>query len=67
MIEFEKVICPYPSCGRTMSHYIKGTGTDSIYRNTCPKCGKTVWIYSAGKTAMVDKVIFTETKIEIEF
>ena len=65
MIEFEKVICPDPKCNRTISHYIKGSGTDSIFRNTCPKCGKVVWIYSAGRTALSGKTILTETIIEI--
>jgi ribosomal protein S27E len=59
-MEFDKVKCPY--CGRTISHYIKGSGTDSIYRNTCPKCGKVIIVYSAGKTILCS----TEFKIEIE-
>jgi phage FluMu protein Com len=58
--EFDKVQCPF--CKRTITHYIKGSGTDSIYRNPCPRCGKLVLIYSAGKTMLCN----TEFKIEIE-
>jgi len=63
MIEFEKVACP--NCGRTISHYIKGSGMDSIYRNICIECRKVVWIYSAGKTALSEKMILTEIEINI--
>jgi hypothetical protein len=63
MAEFEKVICP--KCSRTISHYIKGSGTDSVYRNVCPRCGETVIIYSAGKTALAEPSILL--KIEIKF
>lgn len=62
MQQFKKVTCP--DCGRVLAHYIEGSGTDSIYRVVCPRCGnanKTVIIYSAGQTA-IEK---PEIKIEI--
>lgn len=62
MTEFKKVICPF--CNRTLSHYIEGSGTDSVYRNICPKCGKTVIIYSAGQTALVESI---SIEIKINF
>ncbi len=62
MQEFEKVKCPYLGCGRTITHYIKGSGMDSAYRSVCPKCGRVVLIYSAGKTMPYN----TQLKIEIE-
>lgn len=61
-MEFDVVKCPI--CGRTIAHYIKGSGTDSVYRVTCPRCSdkKPIIIYSAGKTAIVEMI---ETTIEI--
>lgn len=62
-MEYKIVKCP--ACGRTLTHHICGT---SIRRDVCQKCGKTVYIYSAGKTVLADKVILTETlEIKIEF
>lgn len=60
-IDFTKVICP--ACQRVMSHHL--AGTESVYRNNCPRCGKTVLIYSAGKTALIDQEIFTRIDIVI--
>jgi len=65
MMEFEKVICPDKKCNRTITHYIKGTGTDSVYRSNCPKCGKTVLIYSAGKTVLAESMLVESLSIEI--
>jgi endogenous inhibitor of DNA gyrase (YacG/DUF329 family) len=58
--EFDKVQCPH--CQRTITHYIKGSGADSMYRSPCPRCGRLVLIYSAGKTMLCT----AEIKIEIE-
>jgi ribosomal protein S27E len=63
-MEFEKVKCP--ACGRTITHYIKGSGTNSVYRSGCPKCGKTVIIFSAGKTVLANEKTYFETTIEIK-
>lgn len=65
MMEFKKVICPDPKCNRTITHYIKGTGTDSVYRSNCPKCGKIVLIYSAGKTVLAESPMIERLSIEI--
>jgi ribosomal protein S27E len=61
-MEFEKVVCP--NCKRTISHYAKDSGTDSVYRSTCQRCGKTILVYSAGKTALCTTEIKIELKIE---
>lgn len=63
-MEFEKVKCP--ACGRTITHYIKGSGTDSVYRSACPKCGKPVIIFSAGKTVLAEEIMQIQTTIEIK-
>ena len=57
---FKKVSCP--ACGRTVSHHLGGT--DSVYRNTCPKCKAVFVIYSAGQTALFTTEIRIELKIE---
>lgn len=64
MQQFKKVNCP--DCGRVIAHYIEGSGTDSVYRVICPRCGnanKAVLIYSAGKTAIAKSEISIEIKI----
>ena len=65
-MEFDIVKCP--RCGRTLAHYIKGSGTDSVYRVTCPRCEdkEPIIIFSAGKTAVV-KAIETIIEINIKF
>jgi len=65
MPTFKKVQCP--DCGRTLAHYMEGSGTDSVYRVVCPRCGdagKRVIVYSAGQTAIEKQV---SASISIEF
>lgn len=64
MQTFKKVVCP--DCGRVLAHYIEGSGTDSVYRVICPRCGnanKTILIYSAGQTVIAKSEISIELKI----
>ena len=66
MQTFKKVLCP--DCGRVLAHYIEGSGTDSIYRVICPRCGnsnKPVIIYSAGKTVIARTEISIEINIKL--